>query len=538
MIAKNRQRKGEEEKKMYQCKSCGGNLEFDIESQKLKCKYCSTLFDPYEVTKESDGYEEQTFEATYFACPNCGGEIYSTDNAAAGFCSFCGASTVLSSRIERELMPDGIIPFQITKEDCKKRYLSRVKKLVFAPKYMKNPESIESFRGIYMPYWKYQYTVNGEVSMPAHREHRSGDYIITDHYRLSGDVNAAYNGFTFDASSSFNDNISEEIAPYEVRAAKTFTPSMLSGFYADVADVPQDVYQKDAENKAKDSVAEAMKQNPEFAGLTVEKDKMDCPQQLKSVDRMMFPVWFMSYRDKDRVAYVTLNGQTGKMSADIPVDHLKFMIFSLILAVPIFFLLNALPVLPFQALLFVSTLFGTLTACIFTYEISMIVRRNTDERNRGMLWKQGKLNTARQGNKNVSDAYENQFASVMSIVIIGGILCGVGAVISAQETGVGLVVIGYFIEFVIVLCMFFFVLRKAKKYKVSGKFSLLYTLFTYVVAFFITAIEPASDIAYYAGVILVLVGILANLLIVISNYNKTVTRPLPQFNKRGGNDRA
>ena len=35
----------------------------------------------------------------------------------------------------------------------------------------------------------------------------------------------------------FDDSISEAIAPYDVKNMNPFTPSMLSGFYADTADV-------------------------------------------------------------------------------------------------------------------------------------------------------------------------------------------------------------------------------------------------------------------------------------------------------------
>ena len=87
---------------MFACKNCGGNVIFDIASGQLACTYCHTLFDPYEYEeKTTDAEVEKDFEATIFTCPQCGGEILSTDDTAAGFCSFCGASTVLYSRIEK-----------------------------------------------------------------------------------------------------------------------------------------------------------------------------------------------------------------------------------------------------------------------------------------------------------------------------------------------------------------------------------------------------------------------------------------------------
>ena len=54
---------------------------------------------------------------------------------------------------------------------------------------------------------------------------------------MKGHVDAYYKGLSFDASSSFSDNISEQLAPYDVKGMKAFTPAYLSGFYADTADV-------------------------------------------------------------------------------------------------------------------------------------------------------------------------------------------------------------------------------------------------------------------------------------------------------------
>ena len=105
---------------MYQCPNCGGRLFFDIQSQQLKCDHCSTQYDPYAISKENDAEESREYDVTVFKCPQCGGEILSTDNTAANFCSFCGASTILSSRVSKQLKPGYIIPFSKTKDDCKR----------------------------------------------------------------------------------------------------------------------------------------------------------------------------------------------------------------------------------------------------------------------------------------------------------------------------------------------------------------------------------------------------------------------------------
>ena len=57
-----------------------------------------------------------------------------------------------------------------------------------------------------------------------------------------------------------------------------------------------------------------------------EKIKKQFRTNINVTRSAMFPVWFMSYRNKDRVAYATVNGQTGKVSADIPMSVPKYFV--------------------------------------------------------------------------------------------------------------------------------------------------------------------------------------------------------------------
>ena len=123
---------------------------------------------------------------------------------------------------------------------------------------------------------------------------------------------------------------------------KAFTPSFLSGFYADTADVAPSIYQGNAETHAQEQTLRQVKTIPDFKPYDIsatmgENDSFHT--ETKEVDSTMFPVWFMSYRNKDRVAYVTVNGQTGKVVADLPIDPTKYILGSIILAIPLFLLL-------------------------------------------------------------------------------------------------------------------------------------------------------------------------------------------------------
>ena len=54
----------------------------------------------------------------------------------------------------------------------------------------------------------------------------------------------------------------------------------------------------------------------------------------------MLPVWFLTWQESGRVAYSVVNGQTGKVTSELPVDIKLYLLFSLIAAIPLFFVLQ------------------------------------------------------------------------------------------------------------------------------------------------------------------------------------------------------
>jgi len=312
---------------MYQCSSCGGNLKFDIVRQQLSCEHCGTKADPYSFYKEKDAEERAgEYEVTVFACPQCGSELMSEDTTVATFCSFCGASTILDRRIRRERRPEYILPFTKTKEDCRAAYGRMLRRAVFAPKELKDETLIEKFRGIYMPYWVYSFEKNEGIGFPGSKTCRSGDYLITDHYELKSQVEANYEGLSYDASSTFADSLSDAIAPFDLRQKKDFAPSFLSGFYADTNDVEDYVYMQEAEDFVLKDACRCLAREPVCRRHGAERGGRE--SQLwnalrpsgRKAELAMLPVWFLSYRNGDRVSYAVVNGQTGKAAADLPQE--------------------------------------------------------------------------------------------------------------------------------------------------------------------------------------------------------------------------
>lgn len=528
---------------MIACPNCGGNVKFSIAAQQMSCEYCNSLFDPYAFdNKTKDAQEVKDFEATIFTCPQCGGEILSTDDAAAGFCSFCGASTILYSRISTEHRPDYIIPFQVTKDQCKESYSNLMKKAIYAPKELRDPDYIDGFRGIYMPYWAFHISQNGHFDIPAKKETRRGDYVYTDHVILSGDVNAYYKGLSYDASASFADNISEALAPYDVKSMQPFTPGFFSGFYADVANVPSNVYESSAVGSANTNTINQIKKVPAFSpyspeGLSISGDALNT--KVESADYSMFPVWFMSYKNGDRVAYATVNGQTGKVVADIPIDIKKYAIGSSILTIPLIILLNLMLTLtPVNALL-VCSILGILILGIFTYEISAIMRKDSNADDLGKHYLDSINNPSRLGREPQPQQQPKKSSGLSRVVsfvlIVAAVIYCIFMIKSHQFSSGTIAVIASCI--CLAISVFASSMKSTASVPVKGS-GIIVTSIGAIVSAVVCVLNPISDWYYYCAAIIFLVSVFLGLTDVIKAYNVLSTRKLPQFSKQGGDDRA
>ncbi|MBO4391594.1 MAG: zinc ribbon domain-containing protein [Lachnospiraceae bacterium] len=378
---------------MVKCKNCGGNVHFDPVKQLIKCDYCDSEYSA-EETKESliskeDGSD--LYESMAFTCPMCGAEILQDQDTAVTFCSYCGSGVELSGRLVKMKVPTCVVPFQITKEDAEKQYKKFIGKALYAPSYMKTASQTEKIRGIYMPYWVYEMHCHGDVAFDGEKSRRSGDYILTDHYKLNSRVDANYKGIAFDSSSAFADELSEAIAPFDIRASKPFYPGYISGFYADAADVDSEVYSDDAVRVAGADITCRAKTMKAMAEYNLSEKDPHAAEALKVTGREMayFPVWFLAIRQKGYVSYAVVNGQSGKVAADVPIDFGKFLIGSVIIAIPIMIALDLFVSLRPPYLCAGTMLFALISMIISNMTMNRIYTRQNYYDDQGVLYSRG-----------------------------------------------------------------------------------------------------------------------------------------------------
>ena len=555
---------------MIKCKGCGASVVFDPATQLLRCPYCgrteevSNFTDsyPHYVEAETDPYDPhvthqvKTYDALLYSCPNCGAELLATDETASTFCSFCGDSVVLRPRLARQKYPEYIIPFSKTKKDCEEAYRRKLKRAIFAPSRMKNETEIEKFRGIYMPYWTYGFTKDREVSLEGTKSRRVGDYVHTDHYRLSKDVHAGLEGASYDAASTFNDTLSEAISPFDVTGAKEFTPAYLSGFYADVGDVDKNLYEEDARSVAAEYFRSNVLRDPAFSGYKINEGTLSNQLRPEEKPEKMgyFPVWFLALRSRNnkRVSYAVVNGQTGKVAADLPVSFLKYLGGSLILAVPIFLLLNFVFTLsPVKALL-IAAFLSLVSMIIVNVQLNRTYTREHDLDDRGLQSVRGNQTGQPMPQQSPPERKKTRkkkgiSTGLLSFLIFAVVFFGVYVLDEIPWIWDGGAMVTFL--FIGIVVLIFFIIEavksgkekyKRRKQKISKApfkeklVTLLKPIAGMVLAIVVWLLNPVQDIYYYGAAALVMALITWSIFDIIREHNRQTMRPLPQFEKRGG----
>ena len=329
----------------YKCPCCNAGLHFGSDAQKLTCEYCGNTFDidtvrafnesqkpqdaeefqwEQEQTEQFSEDEESTLRA--FQCPSCGGEILCDENTAASFCPYCENPTIMPTRLSGGLKPDGVIPFKTGKEDAKAAFLRLCKGKPLLPRGFTSEQRLEKITGMYVPFWLYDCAADFSGSYKATRIHTWSDskyeYTKTDHFLLKRDAAADFVGIPMDGSTKIEDAFMESIEPFDYSELKPFSTAYLPGFLADRYDEDSNACAERARTRMLNSTAQALHETTHgYSEVNTLHEDINL-SKLKA-HYALLPVWMLHTRWKGNDFLFAMNGQTGRLIGDLPVDKAK-----------------------------------------------------------------------------------------------------------------------------------------------------------------------------------------------------------------------
>ena len=330
----------------YKCPACGGALNFDSSVQKMKCPYCDTEFEvaalqeldevlkqeqpssyTWDSQPQSQWSAEETENLRSFVCQSCGGEIVGDQNTAATNCPYCDNPVVMAGQFRGDLRPDLVLPFQLDKKQAKEALAAHLSKKPLLPKLFKTQNRIEAIQGIYVPFWLFDTDVDANIRYHATRVHHWSDsnynYTRTSHYSLLRSGTIGFDNVPVDGSAKMLDALMESIEPYDLTKGVDFQTAYLAGYLADKFDVTAEACKNRANDRIRTSTEAAFAATTAgYASVFPEHTNI----QLKDgrVRYALLPVWMLTTRYGENLYTFAMNGQTGKMVGNLPIDWKRF----------------------------------------------------------------------------------------------------------------------------------------------------------------------------------------------------------------------
>ena len=224
------------------------------------------------------------------------------------------------------LKPDWVIPFKQTKEEAVAALKAHYKKKPLLPKTFSSQNHLEEIKGVYAPFWLYDGEAQGSATFHATkvRHWREGRYDVTEtsHYECQRAGALGFQRIPVDGSTKMPDEHMDAIEPFDYSELRPFSTAYLPGYLADKYDVDAASAEARAKTRAEGSLVGAM-QDTVTGYTSVEKKDAEVEYRRTGLHYALLPVWLLSTKWNEKNYLFAVNGQTGKLVGDLPIDKAK-----------------------------------------------------------------------------------------------------------------------------------------------------------------------------------------------------------------------
>jgi DNA-directed RNA polymerase subunit RPC12/RpoP len=281
--------------------------------------------------REMADFEEST---RVYVCESCGAHIVSDENTAASECYYCHNPVTLAGRLSGVYRPDRLIPFKITREAAEELFKNSIQKKWFVPGSFKSARQLEKIVGLYTPFWLADCRANAVISAEAKTIHTTttSNWIITNTkiYECDRAGYMTFERIPADGSKKLDDDFMDSCEPFNYAEAVDFNMMYLQGFFADRYDVGKAETLDRIKARAGDAANGILKDDINgYTSVSIKQSNINLIRT--DWQYVLLPLWFMTYKYKDKIYQFAVNGQTGKVAGLPPMSIAKYILMLLCL---------------------------------------------------------------------------------------------------------------------------------------------------------------------------------------------------------------
>jgi DNA-directed RNA polymerase subunit RPC12/RpoP len=325
--------------KTYICPNCGAKVSFDIHDITLVCQFCGfTRKINDDITRDS---VDQVLDAvlpttqahrwtenkTRVTCEQCGVVILLPSGQTADSCPYCGSNRFVSSASLGELIDPQVIGlFKIDADKAARSIKTWLGKGLLSPDDLAAKHTGMLLHPAYYPFWLF----DGTLEIPWFCDVNVGSSKAPSWEAQTGSQFEMFDNVLIPGLRKISMSDLAGIEPFNFKDLVEFSPDYLAGWVALTYDQPL----ADASLRAREKVIQKVRSSlPGLVEPTRQKRNFSIGAGKWSgltYKLALLPVYIGNYPFQGKRYRILINGQTGKVGGEKPVDTLKIGLFIVI----------------------------------------------------------------------------------------------------------------------------------------------------------------------------------------------------------------
>ncbi len=298
------------------CPKCKESITFDSVNQVWFCNHCKSEFLDKDIQKN-----QAVTPVKIYHCDNCC-EQYATVNSEFN-CIYCGNN--LNQAAEEFIKPDYIKPFVNNKNDAIKVFKKMLKNRIFYPNILKKSTIINNIKGVYVPFWIYNFEINGKVTFLGMDEVNN----INSKYEITNDCHFEFVNYMISASKNFPNNLIDSLELYNYSDLTEYDDNYL----AEYAILQNSINEEESFDKIK---SEAMNVSIGKVRKAINHNKKKLHSnnmEITNINKkcVLLPIWIVSVIYNDKNYILAMNDFNGKTFNNVPTSMIKTIVLSIII---------------------------------------------------------------------------------------------------------------------------------------------------------------------------------------------------------------
>ena len=329
----------------FQCPQCGGKTAYSILDGGLECSYCGFVqaagSDLVGTRAQESEFTLRTMEQSgrgwgairrELECQNCGVHVSIPSETLTHTCAFCGSNKVIQQTAEQQaIRPAFMIPFKLDRDQCHQIARAYLGDSWMIPPNLRGSAAIEGFNPVYLSYWTF------DADLQAQWQAEVGHTVSEQYYDHSdrtwktrmktewrwekGQVQLHSDDLLVPGTRRLSTLHLDKISNFTLSQLTPYEPNFLAGFNAQAYEVTLEAAWEEARQRMRENARKECRGQASSSQIRNFSMNLDFSDELWRY--ILLPVYIAAYQFAGKTYQLLVNGQSGEISGQRPVDWKK-----------------------------------------------------------------------------------------------------------------------------------------------------------------------------------------------------------------------